>query len=178
MAISDTNLNTIILVPDHLESHWNSQWIKHFNIELPNFIKIVRYSKFKDCRLEKFDRIVVDEIHELYSNQEYKNILEICFRTGCKYKWGISATPFPVPNSIYNLIRFLTEKELHYSNLDRYSYFYETYYKIFRKNTLENIVREINLPNANEHNLLLGDLHPYRVYFRKQPFQNQVVRHY
>ena len=155
LAASNTNLNTIILVPDHLESHWNTQWNKHFNINLPDFIKIVKFSKFKDCRLEKFKRIIVDEIHELYSNQEYKNILEICFKTGCQFKWGISATPFPVPNSIYNLIKFLTEKELHYANIDRFSYFYDTYYKIFRKNTLENIVKEINLPEANEHNLLL-----------------------
>ena len=155
LAASNTNLNTIILVPDHLESHWNTQWNKHFNIKLPDFIKIVKFSKFKDCRLEKFNRIIVDEIHELYSNQEYKNILEICFKTGCQFKWGISATPFPVPNSIYNLIKFLTEKELHYANIDRFSYFYDTYYKIFRKNTLENIVKEINLPEANEHNLLL-----------------------
>ena len=155
LAVSNTSLNTIILVPDHLETHWNAQWKKHFNIKLPDFIKIVKFSIFKDCRLEKYDRIIVDEIHELYSNPEYKNILEICFKTGCKYKWGISATPFPVPNSIYNLIKFLTEKDFHYPNLDRYSYFYSTYYKIFRKNTLENIVKEINLPKSNEHNLLL-----------------------
>jgi SNF2 family DNA or RNA helicase len=154
LAVSNTDLNTIILIPDHLESHWNAQWKKHFNIGLPDFIKIVKYSKFKDCKLGKFNRIIVDEIHELYSNVEYKNILEICFKTGCKYKWGISATPFPAPNSIYNLIKFLTEKEMYYQNLDRFSYFYDTYYKIFRKNTLENIVNEINLPKANEHNLL------------------------
>lgn len=155
LAVSNTSLNTIILVPDHLESHWNSQFKKHFNIPLPDFIEIVKFSKFKDCRFGKFNRIIVDEIHELYSNPEYKSILELCFKTGCQYKWGISATPFPVPNSIYNLLRFLTEKDLYYQNLDRYSYFYDTYYKIFRKNTLENIVKEIKLPTANEHNLLL-----------------------
>lgn len=155
LALSNSSLNTIILVPDHLEAHWNSQFNKHFNIPLPDFIKIIKFSKLKDCRLEKFNRIIVDEIHELYSNPEYKNILELCFKTGCQYKWGISATPFPVPNSIYNLLRFLTEKELYYNNLDRFSYFYDTYYKIFRKNTLENIVKEIKLPTANEHNLLL-----------------------
>ena len=80
LAVSNTKLNTIILVPDHLESHWNAQWTKHFNIKLPDIIKIVKFSKFKDCRLEKFNRIIVDEIHELYSNPEYKNILELCFK--------------------------------------------------------------------------------------------------
>ena len=155
LAMSKTNLKTMILVPDHLETHWREQFKKHFNIPLPDFISIVKFTKFKDCVVNNFDRLIVDEIHELYSNSEYKTILEACFRTGCKYKWGISATPFPVPNSIFNLLKFLTEKELHYQNLDRYSYFYDTYYKIFRKNTLENIFREIKLPNAFEHNVML-----------------------
>lgn len=155
LAMSKTDLKTIILVPDHLETHWNNQFKKHFNINLPIFIKIVKFSKFKDCKTETYDRIIVDEIHELYSNNDYKSILEACFKTGCQYKWGISATPFPVQNSIFNILRFLTEKDLHYLNLDRFKHFYDTYYKIFRKNTLENIVAEIKLPEAHEHNILL-----------------------
>lgn len=155
LAMSDTSINTIIAVPDHLEDHWNAQFKKHFNIPLPNFIKIVKFSKFSNCKLNKYSRVITDEIHELYSNPKYRNTLEIMFNTGCKYKWGISATPFPIPNSIYYLLRYLTEKEIHYANMDRFSYFYDTYYKIFRKNTLENIVSEIKLPNITEHNLFL-----------------------
>ena len=111
------------------------------------------YSDFKDIQIEKFNRIIVDEIHELYSNPNYRSILEKCFKTGCQYKWGISATPFPVPNSIFNLIRFLTEKDLYYNNMDRFIHFYDTYYKIFRKNTLNNIVKEIRLPKSVEYNM-------------------------
>lgn len=155
LAMSDTSINTLIVVPDHLETHWNSQFDKHFNIRLPDFITIVKFSEFAECKLGRYSRLVVDEIHELYSNNSYRNILELMFNTGCKYKWGISATPFPVPNSIYYLLRFLTEKNIHYSNCDRFSYFYDTYYKIFRKNTLENIVSEIKLPNITEHNMIL-----------------------
>lgn len=155
LAMSNTSINTLIVVPDHLEEHWNNQFKKHFNIKMPEFIKIVKYSVFENCKMKKYSRLIVDEIHELYSNTDYRNILELMFNTGCKHKWGISATPFPVPNSIYYLLRFLTEKELYYINVDRFSYFYETYYKIFRKNTLENIVNEIKLPNMTEHNLLL-----------------------
>lgn len=155
LAISNTSINTIIVVPTHLEQHWHDQFEKHFNIPMPNFITIVNFDKFKNCKLNKYERIIVDEIHELYSNSSYRDILELMFKTGCKYKWGISATPFPVPNSIYYLLRFLTEIDIHYSNMDRYSYFYETYYKIFRKNTLENIVKEIKLPEITEHNLML-----------------------
>jgi SNF2 family DNA or RNA helicase len=155
LAMSKTNINTIILVPDHLEQHWNNQFTKHFNIKIPNFIKIIKFSKFQNCIIKNYDRIIVDEIHELYSNQNYKSILDDSFNTRCKYKWGISATPFPVPNSIYYLLRFLTEKEIYYKNIDRFSYFYDTYYKIFKKNTLENIINEIKLPNIIEHNLIL-----------------------
>ena len=155
LALLKTDITTLILVPDHLETHWNLQFKKHFNICLPNFIKIITYSKFISYDIDNYDRIIVDEIHELYSNPEYKQILECTFKTGCKYKWGISATPFPVPNSIFNLIKFLTEKDLYYPNLDRYNHYYQTYYKIFRKNTLENIVKEIKLPNISEHNIIL-----------------------
>jgi len=155
LAMSNTSINTLIVVPDHLEAHWNSQFVKHFNICVPNFITIVKFSKFSNCKLNEYSRIIVDEIHELYSNQSYRTILELMFNTGCKYKWGISATPFPVPNSIYCLLRFLTEKDIYYQNMDRFNYFYPTYYKIFRKNTLENIVKEIKLPNITENNLIL-----------------------
>lgn len=155
LAMSNTSINSLIVVPDHLETHWNNQFTKHFNVLLPDFITIVKYSKFNGCKLNKYSRIIVDEIHELYSNQSYRSILELMFNTGCKYKWGISATPFPVPNSIYNLLRFLTEKEIHYQNMDRFNYFYPTYYKIFRKNTLENIEKEIKLPSITEYNLML-----------------------
>lgn len=155
LAMSNTSINTIIVVPDHLETHWYNQFNKHFNIKLPDFITIVKYSKFPNCKLCNYSRIIVDEIHELYSNIAYINILELMFNTGCKYKWGISATPFPVTNSIFNLLKFLTEKELYYPNIDRFSHFYDTYYKIFRKNTLDNIISEIKLPNISEHNLLL-----------------------
>lgn len=153
LAMSDTSISTMVVVPDHLEPHWHSQFKKHFNIELPNFIKITKFSKFTGCA--NHSRLIVDEIHELYSNPQYRNILELMFVTGCKYKWGISATPFPVPNSIFNLLRFLSEKNIHYANCDRFSYFYDTYYKIFRKNTLENIVKEIKLPEMTEYNLML-----------------------
>lgn len=155
LAMSNTAINTLIVVPDHLEQHWYNQFKKHFNIQLPDFITIVNYTKFIECKLNKYSRLIVDEIHELYSNPSYKETLELMFNTGCKYKWGISATPFPVPNSIFNLLRFLTEKNLTYTNCDRFSYFYPTYYKIFRKNTLENIVKEIKLPNITERNLIL-----------------------
>lgn len=155
LAMSDPSIKTFILVPNHLELHWNSQFEKHFNIPLPKFIKIVKFSDFASFDTSSYQRVITDEIHELYSNAENATILEKCFKTGCKYKWGISATPFPVPNSIFNIIKYLTEIELYYQNLDRFNYFYNSYYKIFRKNTLENIVKEIQLPEAIEHNLLL-----------------------
>lgn len=165
LAMSKVNINTIILVPDHLESHWINQFNKHFSIEMPTFIKIVKFSKFRDYNINQVNRLIVDEIHELYSNHEYKNILEACFKTDCTYKWGITATPFPVPNSIYNILRFLTEKDLYYQNLDRFNYFYDTYYKIFRKNTLENIVKEVKLPNAIEYNILLEFNDQERIFY-------------
>lgn len=155
LAMLDTSINTIIVVPDHLENHWYNQFDKHFNIKLPDFICIVKFSLLKNCDIKKYNRMIVDEIHELYSNKNNVDILELCLNTGCKYKWGISATPFIVSNSIYFLLKFLTEEKFYYPNIDRFSYFYDTYYKIFRKNTLKNIVKEIKLPQMIEHNIIL-----------------------
>lgn len=157
LAISNTNLKTMILVPDHLVFNWNNEFKKHFKINLPEFISIINFSNFNETNynMNNYDRLIIDEIHELYSNRNYKNIFKKCLKTDCKFKWGITATPFPVPNSIFNLIKFLTEQDLYYPNLDRFKYFYPTYYKIFRKNTLENIVQEIKLPSCFEHNLIL-----------------------
>lgn len=155
LAMSDTSIKTLIVVPSHLELHWKNQFEKHFNIPKPDFITIIKFQDFSNYKTKNYTRIIVDEIHELYSNNEYNTIFELMCKTDCKYKWGISATPFPVPNSIFNLLKFLTEKPLHYTSTDRFSYFYDTYYKIFRKNTLKNIVKEIKLPNMTEHDLIL-----------------------
>lgn len=161
LAVSDTSLRTLILVPDHLESHWNAQWIKHFIIEKPNFIKIIKYSDFENFTFntndtEKYDRMIVDEIHELYALEaNKKKYWNQCLKTKCKYKWGVSATPFPVKNSIMHILNFLTEQNITYPTVERNKHYYDTYYKIFRKNTLENITAEIKLPDANEHNVII-----------------------
>lgn len=150
LAMSNVNLNTIILVPEQLETHWISQWNKHFNISMPDFIKIVKFNELTKIQLDKFDRIIVDEFHELILNEKYNNILEICFKTGCKYKWCISTTPDTVPNLMYNLIKYLTEIDLYYTSLERYNYLFDTYTKILKKNALENIIKENNtLENVN-----------------------------
>lgn len=158
LAVSNSSINTLCLVPDHLESHWQDQWIKHFNIPIPSNIQIFPFSKLNSGVFSRYkiDRLIIDEIHELYSNSNYSKIFEMVLQTNCNFKWGISATPFPVAKSIYHLIRYLTEKtDLYYENMDRFLHFYDTYYKMFRKNTKDNIVSEIVLPPSIEHNLLL-----------------------
>lgn len=161
LAMSDTSVRTLIVVPEHLEAHWNAQWAKHFIIEKPDFIRIMKFSDFEHFTFNtpdsvNYDRIIVDEIHELYAietnrSKYWKKYLD----TKCKYKWGVSATPFPVKNSIMHILNFLTEMSLTYTTVERNKHFYDTYYKIFRKNTLDNIIHEIKLPDANEHNVII-----------------------
>lgn len=157
LAVSNSSINTMCLVPDHLLLQWKEQWIKHFNIDIPNNIKFVKFSALTSADFAKYNihRLIVDEIHELYSNPAYASIFAMVLNTGCTFKWGISATPFPVGKSIFNIIKFLTEREYHYDNMERFLHFYDTYYKMFRKNTLSNIVKEIKLPDSIEHNLIL-----------------------
>lgn len=137
---------TIILCPDHLKAHWGEQKTMHLidgqNITIVGFSEYVTHNG-------KYDRMIVDEIHELYTNVDYKNTWEKTLKTGIEYKWGLTATPFGVTASIYNLMKFLTEQDLTYCNIDRAEWFQPLFKKIFRKNILENISKEIQLPPMN-----------------------------
>jgi SNF2 family DNA or RNA helicase len=156
LCLIKPDITTIILVPDHLKNHWKSQFTKHFIIDMPETIKIVGFSEYEVIDRRNYKRLIVDEIHELYSNPSYTSIFNGVLKTNYEYKWGISATPFPIQNSITNILRFLTEKDLFYGNMERFNNYFPTYQKIMRKNTLKNIVNELVLPRITEHNLLMN----------------------
>lgn len=160
------NIKTLILTPEHLIEHWKEQIKLHFNTKLEN-IKIIDFNTFKysidEFKDYKVDRLIIDEIHELipyivnadddiYENEE---IFEVLIKMDCKYKWGISATPFINNNSLFYLIQYLTNYKLTYENIYRCSYIWDLFPKIFRKNMYNNISDEIILPKLNIHNIFL-----------------------
>lgn len=156
LCVNNFKKKTIIIVPEHLLEHWMSQLKKHFNIKKIKNITISCFNSIPNINFNDYDRVIVDEIHEIYSNPEYyKNYFDILCHTNCEYKWGISATPFILNNSIKYLLEYLCEIFLSHPQTDRFKHFYNLYYKIFRKNTKNNIVKEINFPEINENNIFM-----------------------
>ena len=125
LAISNPNIRTLILVPDHLVSHWISQFTLHIKTDtfknkanIPDWVNITSYSDFQTYN-SSYDRIIVDEIHELYSRSDNYSIFKKACETKCKHKWGLTATPFPVDFSIFNLIKFLSSEIISYNYIEK-----------------------------------------------------------
>ena len=160
------NIKTLILTPEHLIDYWKEQIKLHFSKKLEN-IKIIGFDTFKysinEFKDYKIDRLIIDEIHELLpyiTNEEdeiYENeeIFEMLIKMDCKYKWGITATPFINNKSLFYLIQYLTNYELTYDNIYRCSYIWDLFPKIFRKNMYNNVSNEIILPKININNVFL-----------------------
>lgn len=144
LCLETPHIKTCIIVPDHLVTHWKSQIELHSTVKI-NSVEIISFSAFQ-CSYE-YDRIIIDEIHILYMNNTYAKLWKELIHYNCQYKWGLSATPFPVDYSILNLLQFLSCQELTYKTAERFVRFYPLYYKIFRKNTLASISNEIQLPD-------------------------------
>ncbi len=154
LCLSKPLIKTLLLVPDHLYEHWNNQFSYHLKIEKPDNVIILRFSNYVEYD-GKYDRVIVDEIHELYSNSSNTPIFNKLINTDCDYKWGLSATLFPVPNSMYYLLEFLTSREFNPSYVERFNDNIQIYPKIIRKNRLEDINKEINLPDISINNIMI-----------------------
>lgn len=175
LAYSTPELKTLIVVPDHLTTHWKSELALHFkdsNIDYINIIKRGSYIRYRG----KYDRIIFDEIHELYfekdSEEDYMDT--ILFRKAifdnCKHKWGITATPFVVEDGLFHIMRFLTcqgqkkdgylskdydTRDFTYEPMVMYAHLQYIYEKIFKRNTLESIKNEIYLPDTIINNVMV-----------------------
>ncbi len=153
LAISNPNIKTLILVPNHLVNHWVSQFKLHLkdgvftntNTKIPSWVNIVSYSDFANYN-SNYDRIIVDEIHELYSKPDNQSVFRKACEKACKYKWGLTATPFPVDYSIFNLIKFLSSQTIPNNYIEKLEPNIDIYKNFMRRNILQNIKNEVILP--------------------------------
>ena len=143
---------TLAIVPNHLKDHWNDEIRKHIVDFDTEFTQIVTFESFLKMSIKEgdYDRVIVDEIHELYSKEENQGIFDKITELKFTYKHGLTGTPFPCENSIFNLLIFLTDVDYSLENMERFEYHYPVYEKIFLKNTLDNIDAEISLPPLEE----------------------------
>ncbi len=174
LAYSTPDKNTLIVVPDHLIAHWESELIKHFVIKA-SFITIITKSQYKYYR-GKYDRLIIDEIHEWYVEKcpDDKDSDTELFRKAicddCKHKWGITATPFIVEQGLLHIIRYLTcqkndrhdylsfqfnQMDFDTSSLVLAGHLQYIYKQIFKRNTKKNIENELILPEIIQNNIMV-----------------------
>jgi SNF2 family DNA or RNA helicase len=163
LGISNPSIKTLILVPNHLYDHWINQFKIHLksiepddmnnsnsnsnsNLDpIPNWITLIRFSDYL-AYSKSYDRIIIDEIHELYSKSENNQIFKKACFTKTLYKWGLTGTPFPIDSSIYNLIQFLTSTNILNNYVEKLEPNIDIYKNFMKKNTLSNISEQIVLP--------------------------------
>lgn len=147
MAISEPNINSIILVPDHLKRQWEGEFAKHLHTSIPPYVHIMTFSEYRYYTGE-CDRLLVDEIHELYTIKANDDVFRKAVNDKAKFKWALTATPFPnINNSISNILRFLTSTYFSEEQLQKYTYNFPTIMKIFRKNTRDMIREDVVIPD-------------------------------
>ena len=152
LGISNPSITTLILVPNHLYDHWINQFHMHIkSLEpdnpnpIPNWITLIKYSDYLTYS-KSYDRIIIDEIHELYTKPENNQIFKKACLTQTLYKWGLTGTPFPIDLSIYNLIQFLTSTNIFNNYIEKLESNIDIYKNFMKKNTLINISEQIVLP--------------------------------
>ena len=105
----------------------------------------------------KFDRVIIDEAHELLKPSETrfnKNILNNLINLNAKYKWLITATPIFDSRFMDLTINYLCSKELNiYKELNNNEIEWILKY-IYRKN-YKNATKEIYIPNIKEETFFI-----------------------
>jgi SNF2 family DNA or RNA helicase len=145
-------LKTIIICPDHLKEHWEQEIEKHILSLSDIYTHVETFTSFLKMSIKEgdYDRVIVDEVHELYSKSENEEIFNKITDLKFTYKHGLTGTAFPVENSLFYLLLFLTDVDYDIENMERLEAIQHIYPKIFLRNTLENIEAEISLPPLKE----------------------------
>lgn len=146
------DMPTLIIVPNHLKTHWQNEQKKHFNYEIG--IEIVAFEEYTN-QINGKRRIIVDEIHLLYSDDRYRDLYDCLCSTKIEFKWALSATPFGGRNSIHKILQYLTDRTFFMEQCERYLYYKDFYQSFFKRNVGKNIQDELILPPLRYHNHLL-----------------------
>ena len=121
-----------------------------------NFItnkKYLEQNNFKFTNL-KWNRIIVDEAHELFNKNNMKR--NYLYKLNSKYKWLCTGTPLAHKvDGIEKMLQFLTDnkiKNLKKLKNDKINYLINYY---FKQNTKKSVEKYLNIPNIIETTKLL-----------------------
>lgn len=161
LALSLPGIKTIIIVPNHIKDHWQREMTKHFNAGVfDDTVMLVTFTEamaLADDVLKQFQRLIVDELAELYAimrAENHKLFARLCKLGNFQYRWGITATPFVDDSAMYNIIRFLLGNyNIARKVIGNYSYMQDQFKQFFRKNTKANVQKYLQLPEIVMNNI-------------------------
>jgi len=160
LALSRDEVQTLIIVPNHIKEHWFAEMRKHF-IGNPfdgrvMVATVAEATQMPDDIIAKFQRLIVDELSELYAKgrpENHKLFERLCGISTFRYRWGITATPFVDDDAMFNIIRFLLgNNKINNTAVGNYIYIQDQFKPLFRKNIKANVQRDVQLPNVIIYN--------------------------
>jgi SNF2 family DNA or RNA helicase len=176
-----TKSMTLIIANNEITK--NDIWLKQINehiiaknksdVTIITYDEAVAMLKANSKAFEKFERLIIDEIHELYCKNIYdkdenpreyerKRELENLFDTLCvmknfKFRWGMTATPFvdcgKDHNAVYKLLEFVLGRKILYRQLC---------YSIKAHDALSNVLFRHDIFNGGEM-IKLPDMEIYNI---------------
>jgi len=185
LAFSMPIRKTLIIVPNHIKSHWENEVAKHFdfagNMYYENNILIVSFAEFGEMSLEliaMYERVIVDEIHEMYALENAKENNKLFIKLlDCqtfKYRWGVSATPFVDNMAMFNIIKYLLgTNKIYNTNIGNYIMNQAQFRQVFHRNTKLNVSNELNLPEIKINNILLDFFKDERIIYDAEMIGNE-----
>lgn len=116
----------------------------------------------------KFHRIIVDEIHEVFTLDKYTYMKNILPLFNANYKWGMSGTPFDKGNQcLVNIVDYITDYSNEYKNriltIDSIVNHLST--NVFRRNTKKSVQSEYELQPVKETVVWLKFTHTERMMY-------------
>jgi len=165
LTFSRPEIKTLIIVPNHIKQHWQSEVLKHFDIShIESNVLIVSYLEFRTMErstIEMYQRVIVDEIHEMYAMEKVsengKIFSKLMDYTHFTYRWGVSATPFVDNMSMFNIIKYiLGVKNIYFPGVGNYIMIQDEFKQVFRKNTKKNVECELLLPEVAINNVIMS----------------------
>jgi len=167
LTLSIPCIKTLIIVPNHMKDHWLAEMKKHFIDnpfeELVMIATVAEVNQFSNEFFTGFQRLIVDELAELYAKcrpENYKLFARLCGLDNFHYRWGITATPFVDDTAMYNIIQFLLgNNKIYNTAIGNYTYIQDQFKTLFRKNIKANVQMDIKLPNVviNDRGLIFSE---------------------
>lgn len=159
LSLSLKGVRTLIIVPNHIKDHWLGEMRKHFPTNpfdgLVLVATVVEANQMSDDIISDFERLIVDELSELYAKarpENHKLFTRLCGISSFRYRWGITATPFVDDAAMFNIIRFLLGNNKIYNPVvGNYIYIQDQFKPLFRKNIKANVQGDVQLPDVIMH---------------------------